>query len=160
MRPGLRAHGVHMMLIETANELSIRLGGSAEVDAIAANAMDRLLGDFVQPGSGLIVEFLDREYRTLPPSEGTLVVPGHAVEAMSFVAHYALRTGRRDLLRAIREITLSHLQYGWDSEYGGLISKSRSDGGNATFPSRQQEALVAAYGGNLYSCSSMVTRQR
>jgi N-acylglucosamine 2-epimerase len=134
MRPGLRAHGVHMMLIETANELSITLGGSAEVDAIAAMAMDRLLGAFVQPDSGLIVEFLDRDYRTLPPSEGTLVVPGHAIEAMWFVGHFALRTGRRDLLPVIRDITLRHLEYGWDSEYGGLLLNRDLKGGTPHFP--------------------------
>jgi N-acylglucosamine 2-epimerase len=134
MRPGLRAHGVHMMLVETANELSITLGGSPEVDAIAAGAMERLLENFLQPDSGLIVEFLDRDYRTLPPSEGTLVVPGHAIEAMWFVAHFALRIGRHDLLPLIREITLRHVEYGWDSVYGGLLLNRDLKGGTPHFP--------------------------
>ena len=121
MRPGLRAHGVHMMLVETANELSITLGGSPEIDAVAARAMQRLIENFLQPETGLIVEFLDRNYQTLPPSEGTLVVPGHAIEAMWFVAHFALRAGRRDLLPLIRETTLRHVEYGWDLQYGGLL---------------------------------------
>jgi N-acylglucosamine 2-epimerase len=134
MRPGLRAHGIHMMLIEVANELSITLRGSPEVDAVAAKAMDRLLGAFLQPDSGLIVEFLDRDYRTLPPSEGTLVVPGHAIEAMWFAAHFAMRTGRRDLLPVIRDTTLRHVEYGWDSQYGGLLLNRDLNGGTPHFP--------------------------
>jgi N-acylglucosamine 2-epimerase len=134
MRPGLRAHGVHMMLIETANELSITLGGSSEIDAVAAKAMERLIGSFLQSDSRLVVEFLDRDYRTLPPSEGTLVVPGHAIEAMWFVTHFALRTGRQDLLPLILETTLRHLAYGWDAEYGGLLLNRDLKGGIPHFP--------------------------
>ncbi len=134
MRAGLRPHGVQMMLVETANELSVTLGGSAEIDAVAARATDLILDRFVQPESGLVVEFLERDFTPAAAPEGTLVVPGHAIEGMWFLAHFARRTGRADLLPRIAEVTLRHLEYGWDSEFGGLLLNRDRQGGTPYFP--------------------------
>jgi N-acylglucosamine 2-epimerase len=134
VRPGLRPHGVQMMMVETANELSITLGGSADVDAMAALAMERILTRFVQPDSNLVVEFLGREFEAAPAPEGTLIVPGHAIEGMWFLAHFARRTKRLDLLEKITQVTLTHLEYGWDRDFGGIVLNRDLHGQEPYFP--------------------------
>ena len=84
MEPGWRAHAVYMILAETAQELSVTMSGFREADEVADACFARILENFLQPESGLIVEYLDREFRTLPVLEGALAVPGHAIECMWF----------------------------------------------------------------------------
>jgi N-acylglucosamine 2-epimerase len=134
LEPGQRVFGTHMMLVEIANELSITLGGSSAIDAIAGRAADRMLHSFRQPDSGLIVEYLSRNYSPIPAPQGTLVIPGNAIEGMWFLAHFAHRTGRRELLPAITEATLRHLEFGWDPRYGGVLLNCDLHGGTPYLP--------------------------
>jgi N-acylglucosamine 2-epimerase len=123
-----------MILLETASELSVTLGGDSAVENVASQCADRILERFLDAGTGLIVEFLDRNWNPLPPPEGTLVVPGHAIEAMWFLAHWAVRTGRKEMSSRLAQITIEHLQYGWDHEYGGLVLNRDLSGGTPLFP--------------------------
>lgn len=134
MRPGLRPYGVQMMMVETANELSITLGGLAEVDAIAGLAMERILTRFLQPDSGLVVEFLEGDFERASAPEGTLIVPGHAIEGMWFLAHFARRTNQLDLLEKMTQVTIRHLEYGWDPEFGGILLNRDLHGQDPYFP--------------------------
>jgi len=134
IKPGLRPHGVQMILVETANELSITLGGAPEIDEVARRATQLILDRFIQKDSGLIVEFLNRDYTPIPAPEGTLVVPGHAIEGMWFLTHFAQRTGLLELMPRIVQATLRHLEYGWDAEFGGLVLNRDLHGGQPYFP--------------------------
>jgi N-acylglucosamine 2-epimerase len=138
VKPGLRHYGVNMILLETANELSITFGGSDEVDAVAHKAADLMLNTFVQ--DGLIVDFLSRDYEPLPAPEGTLVIPGNVGEGMWFVTHFALRTGRREWLPKIIDVVLKGLEYGWDPEFGGLFLNRDLKGGTPLFPHGDKKA--------------------
>ena len=53
--------------------------------------------------------------------EGRLVNPGHGLEAMWFVMEIARRWQDRELMNQCVEIALDILEYGWDSEHGGIF---------------------------------------
>jgi N-acylglucosamine 2-epimerase len=76
---------------------------------------------FVRPERKLLVEFLTRDYRELPPNEGTCVGPGHAIESMWFIMHWARRRGDQAMIRRAAEVVRWHLEAGWDPEYGGIL---------------------------------------
>ncbi len=133
MEPGWRAHAVYMILLETAQELSITLDGFPEADEVADNCVARILGNFLQPNNGLIVEYLDREFRPFRHSMDALVVPGHAIECMWFMAHLSLRRRGGENLDVIGASLLRHLKFGWDLEYGGLVLNSNTAGNRRAY---------------------------
>lgn len=111
--PGRRLHAIPMILCEVAQEL-----GEAEQ---AGEYARRILEHFVRPDWQVLVEYLDRDYRLLPAPEGTAVVPGHAIESMWFVLHWARRVGRADAIVRAVEVIRWHLEKGWDPEFGGIF---------------------------------------
>jgi len=46
--------------------------------------------------------------------------PGHAIEAMWFVMNAASKMGKQDVVRRACDIVLAELEFGWDTEYGGI----------------------------------------
>jgi len=118
--PNRRNHGVPMILTEVASELG-RTTGDAGIEAAANDFAGRVMGHFVRPERRCLLEFLDREYRELPPPEGTFIMPGHAIESMWFVMHHARRRKDEATIRRAVEVMRWHLELGWDKEYGGLL---------------------------------------
>jgi len=115
-----RNHGVPMILTEVASELG-RTTDDAAIEAAADDFAGRVMNRFVRPQRRCLLEFLDREYRELPPPEGTFVMPGHAIESMWFVMHHALRRNHQATIRRAAEVMRWHLELGWDKEPGGLL---------------------------------------
>jgi N-acylglucosamine 2-epimerase len=118
--PGRRPHAISMILTEVANELAQTTGDPA-IDALAGEYAGRVLNCFVRPQRKLLLEFLSTSYEELPPPEGTFVMPGHAIECMWFVLHWARRHQDREMIRKAVEVLRWHLEAGWDPEYGGLF---------------------------------------
>ncbi len=118
--PGRRRHSVPMILLEVANELA-QTTGEREFEEAADEAADRILRHHVSPELGVVLEYLDWDYRPLPPGEGTAVEPGHAIESMWFLMHWARRRDRRDLIARAAEVMRWHIEKGWDPEFGGLF---------------------------------------
>jgi len=118
--PNRRNHGVPMILTEVASELA-KTCNDEDVAAAADDYSDRVMRHFVRPERCCLLEFLDRNYREVPPPEGTFVMPGHAIESMWFVMHHALTRNDRKTIRAAAEVMRWHLEKGWDKEYGGLF---------------------------------------
>ncbi len=139
MEPGWRAHAVYMILAETAQELSVTMSGFPEADEVADACFARILENFLQPESGLIVEYLDREFRPLPLLEGALVVPGHAIECMWFLAHLSLRRKGGEYMDALGACLLRHLEFGWDYEYGGLFLNASTTGDRSAYPNGEMK---------------------
>ncbi len=104
--PERRAHGVPMILTEVTGE-----------DVYPRLVMDR----FVRPERKVLLEYLTRDYRELPGAEGRFVNPGHAIESMWFVMHWARRLGDRQMIARASEVVRWHLEAGWDPEYGGIF---------------------------------------
>jgi N-acylglucosamine 2-epimerase len=146
--PNRRNHGVPMILTEVASELAktcsewsadslVRTSLSngkqhadkavrapetaADIAAAADDYSGRVMRHFVRPERKCLLEFLDRNYCAVPPTEGTFVMPGHAIESMWFVMHHALSRNDRKTIRDAAEVMRWHLEKGWDQEYGGIF---------------------------------------
>lgn len=117
--PNRRNHGVPMILTEVASELA-KTCRDVEIAAAADDYSSRVMGHFVRPARRCLLEFLDREYREVPPPEGTFVMPGHAIESMWFVMHHARSRNDRKTIHDAVEVMRWHLEKGWDEEYGGI----------------------------------------
>ncbi|HUQ95355.1 MAG TPA: AGE family epimerase/isomerase [Bryobacteraceae bacterium] len=117
--PGRKAHAVPMILTEVSNELG-QTSGAREIESAADEYALRVMNHFVRPELGVLLEFLDAAYQPLPGNEGTAVEPGHAIESMWFVLHWARRRGRHDVIRQACEVIRWHLEKGWDEQYGGI----------------------------------------
>jgi len=126
--PNRRNHGVPMILTETANELA-QTTGDPQIDAAAGMYAGRVMSHFLRPEHRCVVEFLDYQYRQLPAPEGTFIMPGHALESMWFILHWALRHGEKRMAGQATEAIRWHLERGWDAEYGGLFLSVDRDGG-------------------------------
>lgn len=118
--PNRRNHGVPMMMTEVAGELG-RTTGDAQIMAAADEHAARVMKYFVRPERQCLLEFLDREYREVPPPEGTFVMPGHAIESMWFVMRRAQARSDFAGITHAGEVMRWHLEKGWDPEYGGIF---------------------------------------
>ena len=103
---GRRVHGIPMILTEVTGE-----------DAYPLLVMNH----FVRPERKVLLEYLTRDYQELPGTEGRFVNPGHAIESMWFVMHWARRRGNRQMIERAAEVLRWHLEAGWDPEYGGIF---------------------------------------
>jgi N-acylglucosamine 2-epimerase len=118
--PNRRNHGIPMTLTEVAGELA-RTTDDADIARAAEHYARCVMEYFVRPQRKCLVEFLDREYREVPPPEGTFVMPGHAIESMWFQMHLALAGKNSKTILTATEVLRWHLERGWDKEYGGIF---------------------------------------
>jgi len=131
--PGRRAHAIPMILTEITNELAQLTADpvlESRLDGYVSQIMDR----FVRPERRLLLEYLSDRYEELPPPDGTIVVPGHAIECMWFVLHAARRRNSRQLIRRAADQLRWHLDAGWDKEYGGLFLSIDAEGREPSQP--------------------------
>lgn len=70
---------------------------------------------------GLVFEAVNPDGSHADCYEGRLISPGHGIEAMWFVMDEARRRGDKALAEAAVKATLSSLEAGWDSDYGGIF---------------------------------------
>jgi N-acylglucosamine 2-epimerase len=117
--PGRRAHAIPMILTEVTGE-----------DSFPRLVMDH----FVRPPQNLIFEFLTRDYEELPGPEGSFVNPGHAIESMWFVMHWARKRGDVETIERAAQVIRRHLERGWDPEYGGIFLGIDAGGGTPFLP--------------------------
>ena len=122
--PGRRTHGVPMILTEVSGE-----------DEYPRIVMNR----FARPDRRLLPEFLTRDYEELPGSEGSFVNPGHAIESMWFVMHWARRRGDAATIARCAEVIRRHLEAGWDPEYGGIFLGIDARGGEPFLPHSEKK---------------------
>jgi N-acylglucosamine 2-epimerase len=126
--PGRRAHAIPMILLEVTNELAQTTGNPA-LESLADEYAADILEHFLSSKRGLLVEYLSRDNRHLPPPEGTCVNPGHAIESMWFVLHLARRRENGPMIEAAAESIRRHLEAGWDPVHGGLFLGIDANGG-------------------------------
>ncbi len=121
-----RPHAIPMILTEVSNELAQTTGDSA-IDRAAGEYAERILNHHVRPDN-ILVEFRDWNYQPLPPNEGTAVMPGHGIESMWFILHWARRHNRRDMIAKAAAIVRAQLETAWDPEFGGLYLATDAEG--------------------------------
>ena len=131
--PGWRNHGLPMIMTDTTNEL-MQTTGDTGLEPLIDDYVQRVMNHFVRPERKVLLEFLTRDYKTLPSPAGTFVMPGHAIESMWFVMHVARRRGDQTLLRRAAEVVRWHLELGWDREYGGIFLSRDIEGREPYLP--------------------------
>ncbi|HVT92993.1 MAG TPA: AGE family epimerase/isomerase [Bryobacteraceae bacterium] len=136
--PNRRNHGVPMILTEVAHELA-KTTADPEIAAAAGEYARRVMSHFVRSQRQCLLEYLDYGYREVAGPEGTFVMPGHAIESMWFVIHWALGHGDRDMALRACEVIRWHLEKGWDAEYGGLFLGVDADGGEPFQPNSDKK---------------------
>ena len=127
IKEGCIAQGVSMLFSLAYHELALATG-DAVVRAAADTHHRRVMNKFLRKDRGLVLECLYRGGREYPPPDGTVVLPGHAIESMWFQIHIAREADDQATIRRACEAILRHLEIGWDAEYGGLFLAVDADG--------------------------------
>ena len=95
--------------------------GKDEVDKAIKPLIQEVMTVFYQKDYGLILENVAPDGSFLDCFEGRLVNPGHTNEAMWFMMDLAERYNDQSLIQKTVDILLQSIEYGWDSEYGGVF---------------------------------------
>jgi len=66
--------------------------------------------------------------------QGGAIVPGHAIESMWFMMHIYRHWGRQDRLDEAVAAIRRHIEYGWDSKFGGILLSRDADGRDPWWP--------------------------
>lgn len=133
---GYRAHGIPMILLNTSEELL----SAAETlqhpsEDHVANWYHRFAGDLMEnfiDKDGTIRELI---HATLDADTHLLsryVNPGHSLEDMWFLMHYAIRAGgdrKQEIIDLACQVVKRMFQLGWDTEHGGLHHFVDAEGG-------------------------------
>ena len=115
------------------------------IRAINDQCIDAILNRHVDPRTGLMSEYLQRDFGRIRSQHGQ-VVTGHAIEACWMVLDEAARRDNDVLFDRAAEQLHRHIKAMWDRDYGGLflasedVSKHRFDHRKALW--LQEEALI------------------
>lgn len=123
--PGRMAHGVSMLFSLVYHELA----EAAPDRAVRESALwhhRQVMQRFLHPARSLVREWLDARDEPLPPPEGTVVVPGHAIESMWMQMHVAREDDQ--VTQRATEAILRHLEIGWDQRFEGILLAVDADG--------------------------------
>jgi N-acylglucosamine 2-epimerase len=116
----LRNFSLPMILCNLALEMEGILGKD-RVDGMIPGVIHEVMGIFLQPDSGLVLENVAPDGSFVDSFEGRLLNPGHTLEAMWFIMDLAKRMGDESLIESARDVMLRTLEKGWDSEHGGIF---------------------------------------
>ena len=109
--------------------------GKDEVDKNISPLITEVMDVFYQKDTGLILESVTPDGLFCDCFEGRTVNPGHTNEAMWFMMDLAERYKDRELMRKATDILLRSIEYGWDTQYGGIFYFKDIKG----YPSQQLE---------------------
>lgn len=121
--PGTRplsALAMPMILANLALEMEPvleRQDVESTLDACVHAVMQR----FLDRGRRILREHVSPDGTFPDTFEGRLINPGHGIEAMWFLMDIANRRNDETLLGQCVDVVLSTLDFGWDSEYGGIF---------------------------------------
>lgn len=109
-----------MILSNLALELESSLDPQL-VEQIIAQSIQTVMGDFLDTNTGLIYENRNLDGSFSDTFDGRLLNPGHGIEAMWFMMDIAKRKNDAELAEKAKNVTLSILEYSWDTLYGGVF---------------------------------------
>lgn len=121
LRP-MKGHSFTMMLINLFQVMREADPDSSDyyTDRISQQ-IDELFSDFVQP-DGILLETVQPDGSPTEGPEGRCVNPGHVIETAWFILHEALYRKDRTLQGHALALLRRHLEFGWDTKFGGLYS--------------------------------------
>ncbi len=131
---GYRSHGVQMILLNISQEL---LAAAERLQAPEAGYLEEqcctLLADslatFHTPDGRVYELVKERASGDDPCIFGRFMNPGHSLEDMWFIIHFARKAGREEAIRQAVKVTERMFDLGWDHEYGGLLHFVDQEGG-------------------------------
>lgn len=116
----LKGFALPMILSNLSLELE-HIVGSAMVETLIDEVIHEVMEVFYQPETGLIMESVNLDGSFSDTFDGRLVNPGHTIEAMWFMMDLAERRSDKALMTKCVDIALRALEYGWDTQYGGIF---------------------------------------
>jgi N-acylglucosamine 2-epimerase len=124
---GRMAHGISMLFSLAYHELA-EATGEARVRQAALRHHQLVMDKFLRPDRGLVLEWLDLSGSEIQSPDGTVVLPGHAIESMWFQIHIAKAADDNNVISRAVETIRQHLEIGWDKVLGGLFLAVDADG--------------------------------
>lgn len=94
--------------------------GRKDIRERALQLANRAMALHVDPENDLLYEFISPGGGRAPGDYGQTVVTGHAIEAMWFYEEVFSHFGQRDKAKQTQKLIRTHVDFGWDTEYGGL----------------------------------------
>ena len=116
-----QGHSLTMILINVALRLK-DVCDDPVLDEQIATSVRLLRENFVHPEFKALLETVGPHGEFIDTMIGRTINPGHAIETSWFLMEVAERCGDRDLLQLALTILEWSLEWGWDREYGGIIS--------------------------------------
>jgi len=119
--PGPRRQNVSMLLLPVATSL-LKHKPDAEVEAVAARAVDAVVNKHFNPDYGLNNELLNHDFSRAPGSHAQTVSFGVSIQTLWMIVYEGFRLKNRALFETGAERLLRHIAVGWDDVYGGTAS--------------------------------------
>lgn len=116
----LKNFALPMILCNLSLEIE-HLLDKATVDCLIAECIHEVMEVFYDPKSGLILENVAPDGSFVDCFEGRHLNPGHVIEAMWFIMDLGERLDDIHLIKRAKDLTLRHLECGWDQQYGGIF---------------------------------------
>jgi len=146
---GVKAHGVSMIFSLVFHELGHLLNDEAILLAGLQQA-EEVMTAFLRPDQGIVYEYVHLDNTLIDSPQGQAIVPGHAIESMWFMIHIYQHWGNKLRIEQAIAAIKSHIEYGWDKQFGGILLSRDCVGGEPWWPFAgsklwwpQTEALVA-----------------
>ncbi|EMR02566.1 AGE family epimerase/isomerase [Cesiribacter andamanensis] len=116
----LKNFSLPMILCNLSLELE-HLLDKETIDSLVEEVIHEVMEVFYQPETGLILENVYSDGSFSDSFEGRLINPGHGLEAMWFIMDLGVRRNDAALISKAVHIALRIVEWGWDTEFGGLF---------------------------------------
>lgn len=121
---GYKAHGIPMIMLETTRELALTsdlfdAGRAAALRRACRGYANEIMAHHLQ-ADGSVIEYLGTDNTVRDTMLGTYVNPGHTLESMWFVLHYAEEIGDQEMTQRALAAIRHAIELGWDQVYGGV----------------------------------------
>lgn len=116
----LKNFALPMILCNLSLEIEHLLPPSVVNDLIQ-DCIKEVMEVFYDKKTGLILENVAPDGTFVDCFEGRHLNPGHAIEAMWFMIDLGQRLNDKNLIEKAKDLTLKHLELGWDNEHGGIF---------------------------------------
>ena len=101
---------------------------SDKLENIINMTVQEVMSNFLDQEQGLMYENVAPDGSHIDCFDGRLINPGHGIEAMWFIMDIARRRNDAKLVNQAVDLVLNILNFGWDSEYGGIYYFMDADG--------------------------------
>ncbi len=116
----LKTFALPMILVNLSLEME-HLLNRGDMDTTVDGCLNEVMTLFLDRDRNLIFEHVLPDGSHPDCFDGRLINPGHGIESMWFAMDVAHRRNDKKLAAKAVDIVLSTLDFGWDSEYGGIF---------------------------------------